>query len=64
MLCSSPEGLELADLNVTMLWAAIHFVQSFIAWVNEPSQINTPHNWPFWFHEVWWACRPYGRKWK
>ena len=25
MLCSGPEGLEHADLNVTVLWAAIQF---------------------------------------
>jgi len=49
MLCSGPEGLERADLNVTMLWAAIQVLQSFITWINEPSQINTPHYWPFWF---------------
>jgi len=49
MLCSGPEGLEHADLNVTLLWAAIQILQSFITWVNEPSQINAPHYWPFWF---------------
>jgi len=54
------EGLEHADLNVTVLWAAIQILQSFITWIDEPSQINTP----FWFSEVCWACRPYGRKWK
>jgi hypothetical protein len=40
MLCSGPEGLEHADLNVTVLWAAIRIVQSFITWINEPSQIS------------------------
>ena len=30
MLCSGPEGLEDADLNVTLLWAAIQIVQFFI----------------------------------
>jgi len=64
MLCSGPEGLEHADLNVTVLWAAIQILQSFITWINEQSQINTPHYWPFWFSEVCWTCRPYGRKWK
>lgn len=43
MVCSGPEGLEHADLNVTLLWAAIQILQSFITWINEPSQINTPH---------------------
>jgi len=52
MLCSGPEGLEHADLNVTVLWAAIQILQSFTAWINEPSQINTLHFWPFWFCEV------------
>jgi len=62
MLCSGPEGLEHADLNVTVLWAAILILQSLITWINEPSQINTSHFWPFRFIEVCWACRPYGRK--
>jgi len=43
MLCSGPEGLELANLNVTLLCTAIQIVQFFITWINEPSQINTPH---------------------
>jgi len=64
MLCSGPEGLEHADINVTVLWAAIQILQSFIIWINEPSQINTSHYWPFWFNEVCWACRLFGRKWK
>jgi len=38
MLCSGPEGLEHADLNVTVLWAAIQIVWSSIVWINEPSQ--------------------------
>jgi len=64
MLCSVPEGLEHADLNVTVLWVAIQILQSFITWINEPSQINTPHYWLLWFSEVCCDCRPYGRKWK
>ena len=40
MLCSGTEGLEHADLNVTVLWAAMQIVLSFITWINEPSQIN------------------------
>jgi len=40
VLCSVPEGLEFAYLNVTVLWAAIQILQSFITWINEPSQIN------------------------
>jgi len=40
MLCSGPEGLEQADLNVTVLWAATRIVQSFITWINEPSHIS------------------------
>jgi len=63
MLCSGTEGLGHADLNVTVLWAAIQTLQSFITWINEPIQINTPHYWPFQFSEVCRACRPYGRKW-
>ena len=43
MLCSGHEGLEHADLNVTVLWAAIQILQPFITWINKPSQINTPH---------------------
>jgi len=49
MLCSGPEGLEHADLNVTVLWAAIQILQFLITWINESSQINTSHYWPFWF---------------
>jgi len=49
MLYSGPEGLENADFNVTVLWTAIQILQFFITWINEPSQINTPHYWPFWF---------------
>jgi len=64
MLCSGPERLEHADLNVIVLWAAVQILQSFISCINEPSQMNSPHYWPFWFSEVCWACRPYGRKWK
>ena len=45
MLCSGPEELEYADLNGIVLWAAIQIVQSFITWINEPSQISTPHYW-------------------
>jgi len=30
MLCSGPEGLEHADLNVALLWAAIQIVHFFI----------------------------------
>jgi hypothetical protein len=41
MLCSDPEGLEHTDLNVTVLLAAIQMLQSFMTWINEPSQINT-----------------------
>jgi len=37
MICSGPEGLEREDLNVTLLWAAIQILQSFITWINEPS---------------------------
>ena len=40
MVCSGHEGLEHADLNVKVLWAAIWIVQSFITWINEPSQIS------------------------
>jgi len=43
MVCSGPEGLEHADLNVTVLWAAVQILQSFITWINEQSQISTPH---------------------
>ena len=64
ILCSGPEGLKHADLNVTVLWAAIQILQTFIMWIKLPSQISTSHYWPFWFIEVCWACRPYGRKWK
>jgi hypothetical protein len=32
-----------------VLWAAIQILQFFITWINEPSQINTPHYWLFWF---------------
>jgi len=64
MLCSGPQVLEHADVNMTVLYAAIQILQSFITWINEPSQINTSQCWPFWFSEVCWACRPYGRKWK
>jgi len=64
MLCSGPEGLEHADLNVTVLWAAMQILQSFITWINEPSQFSTPHYLPLCFNEVCWACRSYGRKWK
>jgi len=48
-LCSGPEGLERADRNVTVLWAAIQIAQCFITGIDEPSQINSPHYWPFWF---------------
>jgi hypothetical protein len=41
MLCSGPEGLQHADLNVTVLRADVQIVQSFVVWTNEPSQINT-----------------------
>jgi len=51
MFYSDPEVLDHADLNVTVLWAAIQILQSVITWINEPSQINTPHYWPFWFSE-------------
>jgi len=43
MLCSGPEGLEHADLNVIVLYAAIQILQSLITWINEPSKISTPH---------------------
>jgi len=43
MFCSGPEGLENADINVTLFLAAIQILQSFITWINEPSQINTLH---------------------
>jgi len=52
MVYSGPERLEHADLNVTLLWAAIQIVQSFITWINESSQINTPHYCLFWFSAV------------
>jgi len=64
MLCSGTEVSEHADLNVTVLWAAIQILQSFITWINVPSQINTPHYCSFWFSGICWACRPYDRKWK
>ena len=34
MVFLGPERLENADLNVTLLWAAIQIVQSFITWIN------------------------------
>ena len=49
MFYSDPEVLDHADLNVTVLWAAIQILQSFITWVSELSQISSPHCWPFWF---------------
>ena len=38
MLCSGPEGLEHADVNVTVLWADIQNLHTFIMWIKEPSQ--------------------------
>ena len=34
VLYSDLGGLEHADLNVTVLWAAIQILQSFITWIN------------------------------
>jgi len=33
MLCSDPEGLEHADLNVTVFWASLQIIQFFITWI-------------------------------
>jgi len=52
MLCSGPEVLDNADLNVTAFLAAMQILQSFITWSKEPSQINTPHYCTFWFSDV------------
>ena len=38
ILCSGPEWLKHADLNVAVLRAAVQILQTFITWIKEPSQ--------------------------
>ena len=44
MLCSDLEVLKHADVNVTVLWADIQNLQTFIMWIKEQSQISSAHH--------------------